>query len=152
MASLNGFDATTVDPNKAFEPLPAGDYIAAIVDSENKPTKNGTGSYLELKMQVLEGEHKGRFVFDRLNLDNPNAQAVQIARGTLSAICHAVNVMRPNDSVELHNLPMMVKVACRKRQDTGDISNEVKGYQPRNSQATQKQTAAASGGSAPWSR
>jgi hypothetical protein len=50
---------------------------------------------------------------------------VQIARAELSAICRAVGVMAPKDSVELHNLPVTVHVRCKKRQDTGEIGNEV---------------------------
>ena len=51
-----------------------------------------------------------------------------LAQAELSAICRAVGVMKPNDSVELHNLPLLVTVKCKKREDTGDIVNEVRGY------------------------
>jgi hypothetical protein len=128
MANLNGFDATTVEPAGEFESLPPGKYLTVITNSELKPTKSGNGSYLELIFQVIEGPHKGRLLWSRLNLDNPNAQAVQFARGELSAICRAVDVMQPRDSVELHNLPLVVTVGCRKRDDTGDIVNEIKSY------------------------
>ncbi|MBQ4198401.1 MAG: DUF669 domain-containing protein, partial [Kiritimatiellae bacterium] len=48
------FDATTVDPlDSGFAPIPEGDYEVAIVKSQNKPTKSGTGSYLELQCQVV---------------------------------------------------------------------------------------------------
>ena len=60
MANLNGFDANLVEPTKALEPIPAGKYQAVIIESEMKPTKAGTGQYLELKFQILEGEYKGR--------------------------------------------------------------------------------------------
>ena len=33
MADLNGFNANTVEPSTAFEAIPAGNYIAAIVES-----------------------------------------------------------------------------------------------------------------------
>ena len=128
MANLNGFDARNVDPATDFEPIPAGKYLAIITDSEMKPTKNGNGSYLELTFQIVDGAYKGRLLWSRLNLDNPNALAVQIARGELSAICRAVGVMQPKDSLELHNLPLLVTVKCKKREDTGDIVNEVRGY------------------------
>ena len=51
MAELAGFDAREVEPAVEFAPLPAGKYIAAIVESETKPTKAGGGSYLQLKVQ-----------------------------------------------------------------------------------------------------
>jgi len=128
MANLNGFDANSVNPATDFEPLPAGKYLAIITDSEMKPTKSGSGNYLELTFQVIDGPFKGRMLWSRLNLDNPSPQAVQIAQGELSAICRAVGVMQPKDSIELHNLPLLVTVKCKKRDDTGDVVNEIRGY------------------------
>lgn len=128
MASLNGFNANEVDPNVAFEPLPPGEYLAVVVASEMKPTKNGAGEYLQLELEVIDGPHKGRKVWDRLMLKHSNSQTVAIAKGTLSALCRAVGVLVPRDSSELHNLPVVVKVACKKRDDTGEQTNVVKGY------------------------
>ncbi|GIW56168.1 MAG: hypothetical protein KatS3mg082_2572 [Nitrospiraceae bacterium] len=133
MADLHGFDANQVEPTTDFEPIPAGKYVAVITDSEMKPTKAGTGHYLQLAFQIIEGPYKNRFLWARLNLDNPNATAVQIARAELSAICRAVGVLAPNDSVELHNLPLVIRVGCKKRPDTGDTVNEIKGYSKKES-------------------
>ncbi len=131
MANLGNFDASKVDPVSSFDPIPAGKYLAAIVASEMKPTKSGNGHFLELTFEIGEGPYKGRKLWARLNLDNPSPQAVQIARGELSAICRTVGVLQPQDSCELHNLPLSIKVACRKRDDTDEISNEIKGFERR---------------------
>lgn len=156
MADLNGFDATNVEPNAGFDPIPAGKYVAAITASAMKPTKNGKGEYLELEMEVLEGPFKGRKLWDRLTLKHTNTQTVEIAKGTLSAICRAVNVLRPRDSVELHNLPLVVSVAIKNREDPphiGEPTNTIKGYAKRDTGvATQRPMAAASGGTPPWKR
>jgi len=151
MADLHGFDANQVEPTTNFEAIPAGKYLALITDSEYKPNKAGTGSYLQLAFQVLDGAHKGRFLWARLNLDNPNATAMSIARSELSAICRAVGVMTPNDSVELHNMPLVIHVKCVKRADTGDLANEIKGYAKKETPPTAPQPAAAND-SAPWKR
>jgi len=135
MADLHGFDANEVEPTTDFEPIPAGKYVAVITESEMKPTKAGTGHYLQLTFQVIEGQYQNRFLWARLNLDNPNATAVQIARAELSAICRAVGVMAPKDSVELHDLPLVIHVRCKKRADTGEIGNEIKGYSKRETTA-----------------
>ena len=87
------FDANQVEPSAGRDPIPAGKYVAAITASEMKPTKNGTGAYLELEYQVLDGEHKGRKLWSRHTLQHPSAQTVQIARGELSAICRAIATM-----------------------------------------------------------
>ncbi|MDD5698890.1 MAG: DUF669 domain-containing protein [Victivallaceae bacterium] len=148
MATLN-FNAHEVEPSVAFEAVPAGKYIAVIVDSEIKQTKSGNGNYLELTFEITEGEYKGRKVWARLNIDNPNADAVKIARGELSAICRAVNVMTPNDSVDLHNLPLEINVKCKKRDNSDEISNEIKGYAAKSVPVTSSEPRQQS---APWKR
>ena len=150
MANLNGFDANTVEPSTDFDPIPAGKYLAVITDSEMKSTKSGTGSYLELTFQVIEGECKNRNLWARLNIDNPNALAVKIARGELSAICRAVGVMKPHDSLDLHDLPLVITVKCKKRADTGETTNEIKGYSKQ--EAVPGQPKQATGDRAPWAR
>lgn len=115
-----------------------------------KPTKAGTGNYLQLTFQVIEGEFQNRRLWARLNLDNPNPTAVQIAQAELSAICRAIGVMAPSDSAELHNLPLMISVKCRNRQDTGEITNEIKGYSPR--KALKVATASGEDNTPPWKR
>ena len=149
MADLRGFDANQVEPAADFEPVPAGKYPAVITDSEMKANKAGTGHYLQLTFEIIDGPCKGRRLWSRLNLDNPNAMAVQIARAELSAVCRAVGVLAPNDSVDLHNLPLVVHVKCRKRDDTGEITNEIKGYSKKES-PTNAQPAANS--PPPWRR
>ncbi len=152
MANLGNFNANDVEPNTSFDPLPAGKYIAAVTASGMKPTKSGNGSYLEMELTVLEGEYKDRKVWARLNLNNPNATAVKIARGELSALCRAVGVMQPADSVELHNLPILITVKVKKREDTGELTNEVKGYAKKEAAAGQPQQAPVTDDTPPWKR
>jgi hypothetical protein len=151
MATLKGFNANDVDPASDFEAIPAGKYLAVIIESEVKPNKSGTGSYLQLTFQVIDGEYKNRFLWARLNLDNPNATAVKIARAELSAICRAVGVMAPGDSVELHDLPLVISVKCKKRADTGEVTNEIKGYAKKEA-AAGKPVQAAVDTTPPWRR
>ena len=89
MADLGNFNANQVEPTTEFETIPAGRYQAMIVESEMKPTKSGSGSYLQLTFQIVEGPYKGRFLWSRLNLNNANGTAVQIARSELSEIGRA---------------------------------------------------------------
>ena len=156
MANLNGFNANEVEPNTTFEPIPAGKYLATITDSEMKPTKSNNGSYLQMTFTIIEGEYRGRMVWARLCLTHPNATTVKIARGELSALCRAVGVMQPRDSVELHNLPLLITVKLKKRKDNGDLTNEIKGYEPKAAAAGKPQQApvGASGedSTPPWKR
>lgn len=156
MASLDNFDANQVDPQQSFEPIPPGRYEVVIISTERKPTAAGTGEYLELVLQVVSGPFKGRQLWDRLNLWNPSEKAVQIARGALSSICRAVNVLTPKDSADLHNLPLVARVV--QEQYDGGVSNKIKGYYPRETSAptvAEPPAAAqkpASAGSMPWAK
>ena len=122
------FNANNVEPSSSFEPLPSGDYPVIIQSSEMKQTKAGTGSFLELTLEVIDGQSKGRLIWDKLNLDNPNQVAVDIAQKQLSSICRAVGVMQVDDSSQLHNLPMVAKVKYMPEKDGYDASNNIKSY------------------------
>ena len=153
MADLNGFNANTVEPAVGFDPIPPGKYLAVITESEMKATKSGAGQYLQITFQLIEGEYKGRLVWARLNLDNPNATTVKIARAELSAICRAVGVMAPKDSVELHNLPLVITVGQKKRPDDDETTNVVKGYAKKDVTSAVATVAKVTNNSkAPWQR
>ena len=126
---IGGFDARTVEPSTGGA-IPAGEYEVIITESKWESTKKGNGKFLTLKLQVLNGEHQNRVLFDRLNLVNPSQQAVQIAKGTLSAICRAVGILTPNDSAELHNRPLRVSVKVRTDPERGQ-QNDIAGYKSR---------------------
>ncbi|WBQ35295.1 hypothetical protein [Pseudomonas phage pPA-3099-2aT.3] len=125
MAQLN-FDATQVAPEMGFETVPAGWYNAMIDQSEMKPTKDGSGAYLEARFNIIDGQYANRKIFMRLNLRNTNPVAQEIAYKQLSAIAHAVGVLHVQDSSQLHGLPMKIKVKLRK-DTTGQYedSNEI---------------------------
>ncbi|MCC6581541.1 MAG: DUF669 domain-containing protein [Phycisphaeraceae bacterium] len=152
MANIGNFNANDVEPNTPFDPLPAGKYLAAITASEMKPTKSGDGTYLQLEFEVLEGEFRGRKVWDRLCINHPNAMTVKIARGNLSAICRAVGVMQPKDSCDLHLIPLIVSVAVKKRPDTGELTNEIRGYAPKSTATGVSQQTPTNSTTPPWRR
>ena len=154
MALLN-FNASLVEPARDYEPIPAGQYEAVATESEMLPTKSGTGSYLKITFEIVSGEYKGRKLWARLNLANPSKTAVEIAQKELSAICRAVGVLVPKDSSELHNIPLMVRVAVV--EGAQGPANDIRGYSPRGGAAqaaqaaqTVPQQAVPATGKAPW--
>ena len=153
---LNGFNALEIEPATSYEPLPADWYKCVITDTEEKPTKAMTGSYLQLSIEVIEGQYAGRKVFDRLNLKNPNATAVEIAQRSLSSICRSIDVNNPKDSIELRDKPLMVKLAVKPADGQYGASNDIKEYAAANGATASPApaAAAASGGTAtpPWKR
>jgi hypothetical protein len=136
MAFLGGtFDANNVEPSAPVEIFPPGKYIVQIVQSEMRDTKAGGGQMLWLELEIVDGPAKGRKLWDRLNLVNPNQKAVEIAQRTLSAICHAVGKLQVSDSEELHFKPMLATVNVETDSRDGDKpageqrkQNVVKGY------------------------
>ncbi len=126
MAILN-FDANTVEPTDSFDVLPKGKYLAMAVDSKIKPTKSGTGDYLEITFEVLEGGARGRKIWERLNIRNINKKAEEISQRQLSALCRAVGVLNLVDTDQLHNIPVVLEVDIEQREGY-DPQNRVKGY------------------------
>lgn len=142
MAQLN-FNAAAVQPASAFDPIPAGWYPAQITESEMKPTKDGSGAYLALTFTILGGQYANRKIFGRLNLQNRNPVAVEIAEQQLSAICHATGVIQLQDSSQLHGIPLDIKVKVRAADGTYEATNELSGFRAL------QQAAPAVGGGAP---
>jgi hypothetical protein len=129
MAKLTGFDANKIEPIARVRLLPPGDYVATIIESVEKVTRDGSGSYLSLTLEIIEeGEFYECRLWDRVTRTNKSAEAVQFGNGTLSAICRAVGVMKPTDSTELHDLPLVIHVESKPRNDTGEIVNAIRGY------------------------
>lgn len=132
--SIIRFDASQFQPAVALEPLPTGWYVGYMSASELKPNSANTGAYLETEYTILSpAQFAGRKLYDRLNLQNPNPTAVEIAHRTLSAICHAVGVIQVEDSAVLHNRPLQIKAFLKPASIGSDgkayeANNEVKGY------------------------
>lgn len=165
MAFLGGtFDASTVEPSAPMELLQPGEYPVQIIESVIKDTSTG-GKMLALTFEVIDGHSKGRRLWDNLNYINSNPQAQDIAHRAISAICHAVNVIKMDDTEQLHFKPLIAAVKvqpARTDPHTGkayDASNRISGYKAYSGHApasnrpafgTQKPTGgfAASGGGA----
>ena len=123
---FNADDVEVVDED--FSVLPSGEYPVIVEDSEFRETKAGDGHYLFLQLSVIDGHGKNRKLFDRLNLDNPNAQAVEISKKQLASLCRAVGKQKISDSGELHDIPVVARVEIRKGSNGYQDSNDIKGY------------------------
>lgn len=151
------FDASTVAPNLGFVPLPAGKYTVAVASVEQKPTSQGGGAYLEIVWQVTQGEFVSRKLFDRLNLWNSSAQAVEMAYGTLSAILRATGKIRFQDTSEMVGLTCIAEIsldAGRVDKQTGqqyDPQNRIKAYHSPTGQPL-TQIGGGPGAAQPWAQ
>jgi len=122
------FRAQDHDSMDDFSPIPAGEYDVEIVKSEIKDTKAGDGKRLLLQFKVLNGEYKGRIVFNGLNIVNPNPTAVEISMKELRSICDAVGKAQVSDSAELHAIPLKIVVAIKPADANWPEQNVIKKY------------------------
>lgn len=114
-----------------FEPIPAGTYVAEIVKSEIKDTKDGTGKYISLQFKVIDGDYAKRLVFDMLNIVNKNQTAVEIANRNLKSIilaCGHEDDYELEDTEDLHGIPMGIRVAIQEATAQWPAKNIIKGY------------------------
>jgi hypothetical protein len=128
MAQFN-FDASQVAPQASTGPLPAGTYLAHIIESDVAPLKSGNGEGLKLTFEIIDGQFKGRKVWENLNIMHTNEDTQRIAQSQLSALCHAVNVIKVMDTAALHFKPVKINVTVREAQGMYKASNNIKGYE-----------------------
>jgi hypothetical protein len=126
MAEIN-FDVSEYEasPRSSFDPLPKGDYQAIVTDSQLKTTKAGDGEYIELTIQIVDGEFSGRRIWERLNVVNKNDKTQSIARGHLNSLAQACNVPNMKDTTELHDVPFVLALDMDRREEG---RNKVVGY------------------------
>jgi len=158
MANLGiQFDASEVPAREDYTPIPNGTYVGMIVNSAMKENSKHDGEFLELSIDIMDGEYVGKKLTERLNIRNQNETAVKIAYQTLKEICEAVGMPKISDSNQLHNKRFLLDVVVEQGKDymkdgvqvTGKPQNKVKKYKPYAGGASAV-TAAASGGKKPW--
>lgn len=112
----------------SFEPMPAGWYEAEAVKSEIKDTAKG-GKMLSVQFQILEPEDFAkRRVFANYNIENANPMAVEIAYRDLAALCDACGIPEVEDTVDLHNIPIQIKLKIESGNSQYPDRNAIVGY------------------------
>ena len=150
MAQLK-FNAAEVDTTSR-DAIPSGTYEAVVTDSETRATKNGNGMGINLTFEILsEGPAKGRKVFAWINYENASAKAQQIGREELASLCKAVGVVELDDTVQLHNLPLLITVGLDRNDPTRNVVKKYAATATQQTPAAQTSSATASG-TPPWRR
>lgn len=163
------FNASDYEPRKEMGAVPAGKYLCMVEDTERKNTKNDSAQYLQITWSIIDGECKGRKIFDRLNLWAESGgqwirrtdEAGTIAGQSMSELLTALGMANIRNHEELRGKKATVKVKVRKSDEYGD-SNDVQNYYPATTVSAPAQAPAttaptpqpaaqtASGGGAPW--
>lgn len=136
LASFLSESFDSVEPQGDFEIIPPGKYTVLIEKSEVKKTKKGTGHYIDLVLQVLDGKFKNRKVFHRINIDNPSQQCVQIGMRVLAALRIASGIQNITDSGQLINKVVVAHVKVKGEQNEVRTYSAVTPSQPLNPEQT----------------
>ena len=90
--------------------LPVGTHPVTITDTTWVQNSKQNGQYLSLTLTCYDGPAKGQQQTDRLNLDNPSKQTVDIAAKQLAAYAFVCGIGGFNDTQELHGKPFLVVI------------------------------------------
>src|SRR4051812_8835548 len=92
MSALDDYDETAVnddalaeawaraDEDVQYEVIPPGTYEIEVVKAENKMKKDGTASYVNIQLQVVEGDFEGRTLWCVFPIRHPEERARGLAQ------------------------------------------------------------------------
>jgi hypothetical protein len=119
------FDPSAVpEDEKSFDPVPAGDYLLQAVEADVVPTKTNSGTRLTLTLEIMEGDHAGRKIWEGINIANQSEEAQRIGQRQLADLCLSAGLTSVSNSDDLIGRPFRARVGIQ--QDKGGQ------YAPRN--------------------
>jgi len=130
MAVIGNFNLNEMPKSEGFDPVPAGEYQVRIKACDVKATKDETGQYIKMTLEILGPSHAGRVIFSNLNIRNKSSEAERIGLQQLGEVMTAIGVQSVQDTDQLIGGVMMVKVVVKPAQGEWSAGNEVKGYKP----------------------
>lgn len=131
MAKLDqGFDQNNVPEDDGdFAPMPAGQYQARVIASDEYENKKKNGRIIELTWQIDGPSHANRKIWQRINYIHKSQTAQGIGQRQLKQIGEAMGKFPIGDTADLHGIPVNVMVVVKN--DPGyEPSNEIKRVKP----------------------
>lgn len=129
---INTSDAQHIAQSDPFTPLPTDWYPAEVVEADFQPMRNGNGKEVTVTLRIVDGQHKGRQVWDRLRIRHVNAEYAQRETNRLTLLSAAA--LGPGrqlaDTGQLVGRVVSAHVKYKKGKDGYEDSNEVAGYAP----------------------
>lgn len=98
------------------QPLPDGKYMVEVADADYRDNSTGTGSYVMVEFNVIDGEFSGRKLWSNLNIIHANEQAQEIGQQQMAKLCLAT-LGKPSctDTDELIGRQLVVGVGLDKK-------------------------------------
>ena len=121
----------TLPAQDTSTPLPGGDYEVWPIEAEMKTTKAGTGKFIRVVFEVLDGPHKRRKLWQNFTWINPSEKAQEIGRGQFSAMCKAMGMAGiVDDTSEILQKRVIATVAVVESDWNGKDENKITKYSP----------------------
>lgn len=128
------FDTAAVQPS-VFDVLPEGEYAVRVSKVGVKINRANTGKTASIQLTVLDGDYKGRTVYDNLTVvmfdadnDAKKAQAQQIGRAQLAALLAACGKAGENNLANIVDRECFARVRVQPAQGEWEARNIVRGY------------------------
>jgi hypothetical protein len=110
-----------------FEPFPAGDYTAEIIDAVISQPRSGDGHMLSLTWKISDGDYEGRQIWQRLCYQHSNPMTQDIARRFLKDLCTALDINQQITDPEVFKFkPVQVRVGIESGNGQYDDQNRIK--------------------------
>lgn len=118
-----------------FEPLPAGNYVVEVIESDVVDTKTGLGRQMKLTLKVVEGDFDGRRVWANIMVRHQNETAQRIGQQVIASLISAAGIGPIDNTEDLHGIPVIAKVVIE-HDKSGQFEprNTVKGFLPYGAQ------------------
>lgn len=134
-----------------YSPLPAGIYKMFVEECELATDKNNQ-EYIKLVLEVLDGEKKGRKLFENLRLDSEYEGVKKQSEAVLKKLCEAKGIETlggPRDLAKFIGLELDVKIGLFTTKK-GEQKNAINGMRKSATEQVQKPATPPPGNDVPW--
>jgi len=137
MAEFN-FNVSDVpaEDNSKFAPIPAGRYRLVVLESDINLTRKAkeandpsVGQYVKVKLQVADGSHQNRVLWQNFNVVNSNPKATEIGKAQFANLVSSCGLESIQDTSQLCGKVISGEVKVSKDTGYGE-GNEVKRFYP----------------------
>jgi hypothetical protein len=112
------FDPSTHEGTRDLDPILPGWHLAQMIENSVENARNGNGSYLLAVFEILEGEYRGRKIYQNITIQNVSQQAVEIGQRLLKDIYDSVRVTGPTRDIQVMLFkPIKVRVGIKRDKD-----------------------------------
>ena len=123
MSFTQDFSQGEIEEKPSYELIKPGKYMMQLSSCEHKRNNKNNGSWVNYKIEILDGSFSGRVFFTRINADHENETAARIGAEQLTVLSKLCKLQTFNDPEDALNKPFNGIVM---------IEEGSNGYEPQN--------------------